>query len=159
MILKLSSCICSLVFATCYSRIGLSYVKRLCYHSRYYFLLFFIIIILIQEYCTQIFIQWVEEFHNQVQVGSRIIGYSPEYVPRVWILEWRLGHAVSSNILEPAQVFCHISLSVLHYLDHWASSLLSMSYKPQAEFYYSCKTVKDPFGIERDEILPGLLQI
>jgi hypothetical protein len=34
-----------------------------------------------------------------------------------------------------------------------------MGYKPQAEFYYSCKTVKDPFGIERDEILPGLLQV
>jgi hypothetical protein len=26
---------------------------------------------------------------------------------------------------------------------------LSMSYKPQAEFYYSCKIVKDPLGIER----------
>jgi hypothetical protein len=28
-----------------------------------------------------------------------------------------------------------------------------MGYKPQAEFYYSCKTVKDPFGIERDGLM------
>jgi hypothetical protein len=53
----------------------------------------------------------------QVQDGSRIISHSPEYVPHVWILESRLGHAVSSNVLEPAQMFCHISLSALQYLD------------------------------------------
>jgi hypothetical protein len=56
--------------------------------------------------------------YRQVQVGFRIIGYSPEYVPRVWILESRLGHAVSSNVLELALVFYHISLSALQYLDH-----------------------------------------
>lgn len=53
-----------------------------------------------------------EVSYLQVQVGSRIIGYSPEYIPRVWILESRLGHAVSSNVLEPvckcfAIFLCH----------------------------------------------------
>jgi hypothetical protein len=120
---------------------------------------FLVIIILIQEHYANFHSMSRGVSYLQVQVGSRIIGYSPEYVPRVWILEWRLGHAVSSNVLEPAQVFCHISLSALQYLDGWASSLLSMSYKPQAQFYYSCRTVKDTFGIERDEILPGWLQI